>query len=357
VRVAARGARSDAAASELEFAVEVGAARYGIWYRVPREHPLEPSGDLELAMTLAVAMAGDGALELDLPVSGQLLARQDAIQDILLGWYPELGRAVLTVVPDPAVPLSPGSGTLACFTGGVDSFYSVLSHPGELSALLFVHGFDVPLGATPLRRTVSRHLREAAAEIGVELIEVESNLRELLDPSVDWGQIAHGAAIVAVASALRGEYGRLLIPSSHTEQDLFGWGSHPRLDPLWSTPALRVEHDGAELSRVQKIRSIVSSPLVARHLRVCWQPGTDYNCGACEKCVRTMMTLDLLGALAESETFPHQVDLEVVARLPLRNESDAAYLRENLELARELGSRAQVTALETAQRRYAAGQR
>lgn len=353
MKVAASGA--GAADGRVEFEIDVVGARYNIWYQAQGNCRLAASGDLELAMTLPVAMAVDGALELDLPVSDGLLVQQNAIQDTLLTWYPELRRAALDTVTDQiVVPPDVGPGTLACFTGGVDSFYSVLSHPGQLSGLLFVHGFDVPLGALALRRTVSQHLGEVATEIGVELIEVETNLRELLDPYVDWGRIAHGPAIVAVASALRRDYGRLLIPSSHGDRDLFAWGSHPVLDPLWSTPALRVEHDGGQLTRVQKIQSMASSPLIARHLRVCWQPGAEYNCGSCEKCLRTMMTLDMVGALAASETFPREVDLDVVAMLPVRNENDAAYLRENLELAREVGSLAQIAALEAAQRRYLA---
>lgn len=308
-------------------------------------------------MAIPVAMASDGILELDRPVSPQLALSSSTIQDILVSWYPELRRVAVSSAAGSVPVLPEDRGTLACFTGGVDSFYTVLSHPREIDGLLFVHGFDVPLDAAPLRQTVSRHLREAAVEIGVELIEVETNLRDLLDAHVDWGQISHGPAIVAVASSLRREYSRLLIPSTHSYRDLLPWGSHPLVDPLWSTPALRIEHAGADVTRVQKIRFIAASPTVARHLRVCWQPGTLYNCGACEKCLRTMVTLDLVGALAQSETFPHEVDFDVVERLPIRNESDAAFLRENLDLARDVGAARYLSALESAQRRFLEKQR
>lgn len=355
VRVIAIAAPSHDRMARADFEVTVGGTTSEIWFRASRDHSLEPSGDMELAMALPVAMATDGVLELDRPVSDELVGGLRMVQDILLSWYPELRRVTVTS-PSGRVP-RPRSrrGTLACFTGGVDSFYSVRSLAGELDGLLFVHGFDVPLDAGSLRHTVSRHLQEAATEMSVPLIEVETNLRELLDPYVDWGQIGHGPAIVAVASGLRRECSRLVIPSSHSYRDLFPWGSHPLLDPLWSSRALRVEHRGAEATRVDKIRSIALSPMVARHLRVCWQPGTDYNCGSCEKCVRTMVTLDLVGALSVSETFPHHIDLDVVARLPLRNENDASYLRENLDLARKLGATAYVAALEAAERQFLAG--
>jgi len=334
--------------------VDVAGTGYQIWFRASGNHRLEPSGDLELAVGLLVAMATDGILELDRAPSALLRRRATTIQDVLLSWYPELRRATLVAPMDESAPLPSGRGTLACFTGGVDSFYTVLEHAGTLDALLFVHGFDVPLDDQQTRTTVSEHLREAAREIGVGLIEVETNLRDLLDPYADWGQIAHGAALVAVASALTREFGRFVVPSSHSYRDLFPWGSHPVLDPLWSTPDLEVEHDGAGATRVDKIEAIAPAPAVRKHLRVCWQQGGGYNCGSCEKCLRTMVTLDLLGELTASETFPHDVDLERVSALPLRNESDASYLRENIELARRVGSARYMAVLEKAHRNYLA---
>ena len=42
-----------------------------------------------------------------------------------------------------------------------------------------------------------------------------------------------------------------------------------------------------------------------RHLRVCWKNyGRRDNCCRCEKCLRTMLMLDLLGKLGPFEAFP-----------------------------------------------------
>lgn len=356
VSVAVAGEPSHGAA-QLNFRITVEADQFDIWFRSSGEHRLEASGDLELAMALPVAMATDGVLELDLPVDAELLPAVNAIQDVLLSWYPELRRATIVAADESAPRLPPHRGTLACFTGGVDSFYTLETHRDELNGLLFIHGFDVPLDDGPLRASISEHLREAARDSGVALIELETNLRVLLDGYVDWGQIAHGPALVATAFALRSAFARFVIPSSHSFRDLFPWGSHPVLDPIWSTPSLKVEHDGAGATRVDKIKLIASSPAVRRHLRVCWQPGGNYNCGSCEKCIRTMITLQLIGELTASETFPHDIDLDVVAGLHLRNQNDASYLRENLDLARRVGSTAYETALEQAQRRFVVEER
>ena len=77
--------------------------------------------------------------------------------------------------------------------------------------------------------------------------------------------------------------------------------SHPALDPLWSTEAVEVVHDGAETRRVDKVAALAASPLALRYLRVCWENrGGAYNCGRCGKCMRTMVDLDLAGALGHT---------------------------------------------------------
>jgi hypothetical protein len=40
------------------------------------------------------------------------------------------------------------------------------------------------------------------------------------------------------------------------------------------------------------------------HLHVCWQDFSDRNCGTCEKCFRTLLALDLVGARDRATSFP-----------------------------------------------------
>ena len=63
------------------------------------------------------------------------------------------------------------------------------------------------------------------------------------------------------------------------------FGSHPLLDPLWSTETLAFVHDGCEANRMEKVRRIAESPLLLEGLRVCVDDrGPDvYNCGSCWK--------------------------------------------------------------------------
>jgi pyruvyl transferase EpsO len=104
----------------------------------------------------------------------------------------------------------------------------------------------------------------------------------------------HGAAMAAVAYALAPNHGKVYIASSNSYVDLHTWGSHPLLDPLWSTEAVQIVHDGGE-TRMNKLRALVQYPEAVARLRVCWRNPGSFNCGHCEKCVRTMLALRALG--------------------------------------------------------------
>ena len=124
-----------------------------------------------------------------------------------------------------------------------------------------------------------------------------------------------------------------IVPATHTYADVFEWGSHPLLDPQWSSGSVHVEHDGANVSRTEKIRTIVRDRDALGWLRVCYRnPDQAYNCGRCEKCVRTMLSLHALGALEQAPTFANDVDPRTVRRLRFLNRNSLAFAKENLQI-------------------------
>jgi hypothetical protein len=117
-------------------------------------------------------------------------------------------------------------------------------------------------------------------------------------------ELSHGSALASVAHALSGSFDRILIPATHTYNLIYPFGSHPLLDPLWSSSQLEIMQDGCEAGRIEKCEFISNHDPALNALRVCWKnPGAAYNCGQCEKCVRTMLILKSLGALDRCSTF------------------------------------------------------
>jgi hypothetical protein len=203
-------------------------------------------------------------------------------------------------------PLEDQRGRALCFTGGVDSFYSLLCCDHRPTHLLYVHGFDVDLDDTERRAAISTSIGEVAEARGLQAIELATDLRQhpRFD-AVSW-EHTHGAALACMALLAADVLEAMIVPPSYTVARMIPWGSRPDLDVHWSVPGvLGVEHGDASLHRLGRTTAIAHEPLAQQHLRVCWEhrnPGV--NCGRCEKCARTMTTLCMLGVLDECATFP-----------------------------------------------------
>jgi hypothetical protein len=316
----------------------VAGRKFSAFYRTTT--PLENVGvEPFVCLSLVPAMRAGEDITTASPVSAKIAARFPRITEQYAKWYPELKPTRLDAPTRMGDADHAGRGVGCFFSGGVDSFYSALRFHKEVDTLIFVHGFDVPLSQVELRAGISRNLRAAAAAMGKRLIEVETNVRELLDGFGNWGKQTHGSALISIAHLLSGVVRKVHIPSSGTRHAALGWGSHPVVDFLWSAEGLEVIHDDDVISRVDKTREVVKSDIALTHLRVCWENRDGaYNCGQCEKCLRTMMTLRLAGALDRCKTFDRPLDLAAVADLrSVVSISRRGFYKEILDLAERQG--------------------
>ncbi|WP_156155935.1 hypothetical protein [Demequina phytophila] len=313
--------------NRLEFDVVFGPDdAVTLWFEA--DVPLKPSSAPALPAALPIAMRVGSSLVLQGDFDGVALANAQRAQELLEHWFSDLSRVDISATTgSPAVP---SAGVGCFFSGGVDSFYSVLAHADVITHLIFVHGFDIPLADVDLADRALHEVRAAAAALGMKLVVVRTNVRELSDPYVAWGDQYHGAALAAVGHLLADHFREVLIPASHHVTELFPWGTHPDLDPLWSSSELEFLHDGEDRTRPEKVSSIAVSQVALDHLRICWENrGGLYNCGECEKCVRTMISLRAAGALDHCRTLPQVIDASSLRRLRSGNRV-AMFARENL---------------------------
>jgi len=303
-----------------------------------------------------IAMKGGWQLVLPGPVSGRLLDRAEILQDVLQEWF---GKQVKPMPLDfeVAEPLemSADRGVLSTFSGGVDSYYTVLENLDQLSGVLFIHGLDIGLGHTEFRTRVSEQLRKSSADLGVPLWEVETDIRSLTNQYAAWGKKAHGAILASVAILLAQEIDTFLIPGTLTRAASKGepWGSHVLIDRLHSTDYLSVVHHGADTTRPEKTARIAQSESALRNLRVCYSSRTDYNCGSCSKCRRTQVDLELAGVSDADWIFAQLVPLETaLAQYRVDAPIPRAFAEATITQARSLNRTDVTVPLRRATRRY-----
>jgi hypothetical protein len=205
-------------------------------------------------------------------------------------------------------------------SGGLDSLATLranrldypLDHPRSIRDCLVVYGFDfggrdgAEQSCGSFELAVSA-LSTIAKDAGVTLIQVCTNLRHLDDDVDFWMQEFHGAALAAVAHAFSSRLTRINVASTAVIPRTLPWGSHPLLDPNYSSTDLQICYDGLRYSRLDKARLVAGWDAALRNLRVCNEnPETALNCGRCEKCVRTMLEFLAAGGLSRALAFPAQ---------------------------------------------------
>ena len=206
-----------------------------------------------------------------------------------------------------AIFLSGGMDSLAALKRLMDNYAS--SHPAYPRDALLVHGFDI---GGVIERGAKYHVFErakaamgpVAAEAGLRLIPLYTNIRHLCDDRDLWLNQFFGAVLAAVAHALAPRIDLAWLASSYDIPHLHPCGSHPLLDPEYSSHNLAIRHRDADLSRMAKLKIVAGWDTAFQNFRVCLANVPDkLNCGRCEKCVRTMLELEALGLLDQTRAF------------------------------------------------------
>ena len=269
------------------------------------------------------AMRTGGTLRIPASISPRLLRTQPEFQAIQRAWSrewkfgdPPLEEVAVSAPARAQPPTQPNGRVAAFFSGGVDSWSTILNHP-EITDLIFVRGADLLLG-TPVHEAlveeVESRLRAVAAELGKRITVVETNLRQFSDPLARW-ETYFGCALVTVALFAQALFERVLIAGDIDHEVQPAVGTARMVDQLWSTEQLEIVDDGGRFNRMERIRGIADNPQVQRSLRVCWRnPDSAYNCGRCRKCLQTMIALETLGKRDRVATFP-DLDLDAVAEI------------------------------------------
>lgn len=219
---------------------------------------------------------------------------------------------------------------ISTFTGGVDSFHTLLTNMDKIDTVLYCINYDIVEKQEELLKAQLKMVKDVAQKLGKDVITCRTNQRFILERSGEinylantkakqcgdlWGFFLHGCAIFGHAYNLANEYHSFYMPSSVPSTANYLTGSSFHIDHLYSSSFINIVPDG-HCKRMDKIKEIIklNKDIVFEHLRVCYNntylrsnyhKDKKYNCSHCEKCVRTYIPIGLINInyLKELKTF------------------------------------------------------
>lgn len=299
-----------------------------LWYSVSVDYAefLSPEvGDAFLVALLSVAMKNCEDISVEAPISPHLLFHiRHSIAPMLTHVIPGSRIPTIYASSNEIPTYHPQAVGTGCSLG-VDSFSSILSHiePNcpedyKLTHLaLFNCGQLGDLNLESAEKDLYKKIEEVkplAKDLGLKVIAVNSNINEFYINSNVLLLQSFVQRTVSVPLALQKLFKVYSMASSYPT-NCFELSDHDvsyasaALLPLFSSNSLEFINSTPMMTRVDKTKYIADSLYVQKYLDVCWAAQsknsdknstlwigkTKKNCGKCDKCLRTLFTLELLG--------------------------------------------------------------
>lgn len=242
---------------------------------------------------------------------------------------------------------------LSFLSGGVDSLHLLWRNrecyapgdPAYIRDAVFVHGLDIGKKPRSLEREHADRafdlLRPLAEEKGVRLLRGYTTLRHLPSAPDFWNLRYSGAATAGFGHFAAPGRAFVFMGGPTDVASLKPLGLHPAVDANFSSQRIRIVHEGARFSRLEKMRELREWPAALDALRVC--PANIaglMNCGECDKCLHTRLELLAVGcdycrAFGETRMSPELLETGVNIAYPYQ----AVNYRNALPLLRGRGLR------------------
>jgi hypothetical protein len=197
------------------------------------------------------------------------------------------------------------------FSGGVDSFNTLVNHINEKPKLVTVIGSDIFFDDKEGIKNLKNSTKEIAKQFRLEYCIIESNFRGFLNEhrlsnlvslKINdgwWHGFQHGIGLIGHIAPIAYKDGlkNFYFPSTFTKKEYeakISCASYPIIDESVHIASTNIVHDGFEFTRQQKVKNLcyyVGGKTVKIPLRVCWQSRGGKNCSDCEKCFRTITAI------------------------------------------------------------------
>lgn len=308
-----------------------------IFFETDDAGPAEPACNPHAFLLACAAPAlhyGERRVYVDAEVCPVLKDGLGTAMSVLHDWYYRGRRAPLIIEAKTVMErLAARADDRAAFffSGGIDAYATLRlnrlsfprAHPHWIQDGILVFGLEQD---DPEKfEHVRAYLTGAAKACDVSLVPVYTNIY-LIHRGDDarhrfhfWEFEFEGAALAAIAHSLSRHLSIVSVSSTLSHRTLTPYGSHPILDPHYSSSDMTISHRGITLSRLDKTRLVTEWGAPLPYVRVCnryaqYEQGA-LNCGECEKCIRTKLAFLVLDKLHETAIFSNaDVTADLVER-------------------------------------------
>lgn len=309
--------------------------RERIWFEWPGDYwtPDAPNTDAFAIAAIPLALVLGEDIRIQSPISQRLLLNLLDVIAVYRSYYPQTTKAVqILCATESRAPIG-NTRVGSFFSGGIDSLYNIaefrrlhdLYGTPLVADLWLVHGADIPLTDRELWKKT--HDRLASVSKDFEFVDIATNLRNVYGNFISWPEIGSSAVLGAIAKLFSDKCGLALIGSSWEFSCTIPHASTPLIDPLWSCDRQNVMHFTGRTSRLDKMKAIQShAPEFLPGLRVCYENREGaYNCGVCEKCLRTQLEILCANPSASLEQFEQRLSPEAISRIRLSRSPNSQY--------------------------------
>lgn len=294
-----------------------------LWYTVPSKYQkylVTENLDAFLVALLFLALKNGEDISLKGPVSAKLLysVNHYLIPALCLA-NPELKEVKATASELNESNLNFGNVAATGLSCGVDSFSAYYDHRNEkgsykIEYFTFFNAGSHGSGGDYTRKVFKQRLKKSerfAAREGKEIIPIDSNLSETLMMKFQKTNTLRNASCALLLQKLFRNY----YSASKNRFDFFKLHDYDTQDydslilNMLSTESTTFFSAVANLTRLERTNFIADFEGTYNHLDICTSPRRKQeegvNCSKCKKCLRTALTLDLLGKLERYENVFH----------------------------------------------------
>lgn len=296
----------------LENDITINGIKKKIWFKVNDEYGkylCDERNDAYLIACLNYAMRNGHDIVSRHPVTETLLYNIETyLIPALIENNPNFHEVKIeSQISNEILPSAGGIGTgISC---GVDSLNALASHSNSefpnhnITHLTFnnVGSHGEGKKARELYKSRIERPKKFAEEYGFKFVASDSNLMDVVEQN---HFKTHTYSSMFPVFCLQKLYSIYYYASGGYKFNEFNLKDLPHLCcgsyellslNVFSTPQIKINSEGMGITRLTKLKNVIKYKPSNKYLNVCLDDGD--NCGVCEKCVRTLLGLDALGAL------------------------------------------------------------